>query len=91
MDGWAAVKLATTGSPKVWVFRIEADFQWTGQDGSVSTCLDELSVCGKASYAQQNLRRPSNRNSWSVCDPRRYGSIRTFFPFLLPPQYISPE
>jgi opacity protein-like surface antigen len=50
MDGWAAVKLATTGNPKVWVFAIEADFQWTGQDGSVSACLDELSVCGKASY-----------------------------------------
>ena len=34
------------------MFGIEADIQWTGQDGDISACLDDpVSVCAKASYA----------------------------------------
>src|SRR5262245_42657607 len=31
-----------------WVYGVETDFQWTGQDGDVSACLDL--ACAKASY-----------------------------------------
>jgi outer membrane immunogenic protein len=36
---------------KGWVFGVEADIQWTIQDGGISDCWDLISVCAKASYA----------------------------------------
>jgi outer membrane immunogenic protein len=48
--GLAGGQIGYSWQSKGWVFGVEADFQWTGQDGDVPACVDLISVCGKASY-----------------------------------------
>ena len=49
VNGWlGGGQIGYNVQSKGWVFGVEADFQWTGQDGEVSGCFDL--VCAKASY-----------------------------------------
>src|SRR5262249_27004302 len=52
INGWlGGGQIGVNWQSKGWVLGVEADFQWTGQDGDVSACVDLISVCGKASYS----------------------------------------
>jgi outer membrane immunogenic protein len=48
--GLAGGQIGYNWQSRGWVFGIEADLQWSGQDGGVSGCVDLVSVCAKASY-----------------------------------------
>lgn len=51
VNGWlGGGQIGYSWQSKGWVFGVEADFQWTGEDGDVSACVDLISVCGKARY-----------------------------------------